>query len=161
VDLQRGRAPQIFPIIVQGPLLPDRTPLKESFRLAIENGAITGSCPATLRRLKLWKNASISVQGCPDWLFVKLHCHGMDPTQREAMLGEPILNFLRELVQGSPTRNEVLHFVSAREMVNIMLAACDGREGNPGEYRDYRLKRIATAAGESPSDAKSQVSLRG
>jgi hypothetical protein len=42
-----------------------------------------------------------------------------------------------------------------------MLAACDGREGNPGEYRDYRLKRIGTAACESPSDTKSQVSLRG
>jgi hypothetical protein len=22
-----------------------------------------------------------------------------------------------------------------------MFAACDGREGDPGEYRDYRLKR--------------------
>jgi hypothetical protein len=161
VDLQRGRTPQVFPIIVQGPLLPDRTPSKQSLRPGIENGAITASCPATVRRLNLWKNASISVHGCPDWLFVKLHCHGMDPTQRDAMLGEPILNFLRELVQGSPTRNEVLHFVSAREMVNIMLAACDGREGNPGEYRDYRLKRSGTAACESPSDTKSQVSLRG
>jgi hypothetical protein len=28
-------------------------------------------------------------------------------------------------------------------MTNILLAACDGREGNPGHYRDYRLKRIA------------------
>jgi len=39
-----------------------------------------------------------------------------------------------------------LHFVSAREMVNIILAACDGREGNPGDYRDYRLKPIRTWA---------------
>jgi hypothetical protein len=34
-----------------------------------------------------------------------------------------------------------LHFVTAREMTNILLAACDGRDGNPGSYRDYRLKR--------------------
>jgi hypothetical protein len=27
-------------------------------------------------------------------------------------------------------------------MTNILLAACDGREGNPGNYRDYRFKRI-------------------
>ena len=33
-----------------------------------------------------------------------------------------------------------LHFVTMREMVNIALAACDGHEGNPGEYRDYRFR---------------------
>jgi len=27
-------------------------------------------------------------------------------------------------------------------MANIIFAACDGKEGNPGEYRDYRLKRL-------------------
>jgi len=27
-------------------------------------------------------------------------------------------------------------------MVNIVLAACDGREGSPGDYRDYRLRLI-------------------
>ena len=58
--------------------------------------------------------------------------------------------FLRELVQGADARNEVLHFVSAREMVNIILAACDGREGNPGEYRDYwRLLHCRNSADAS------------
>ena len=33
-------------------------------------------------------------------------------------------------------------------MVNIILAACEGREGNPGEYRDYRLKRRRAAVTE-------------
>ena len=143
IDLQTGRAPRIFPIIVQGPLLPDRARAKP-FRLGIENGAITASSPATLRRLQLWKSASIAVQGRPDWLFIKLHCHGMDPAQKEAVLGAPIRNFLRELLDGAGARNEILHFVSAREMVNIMLAACDGRDANPGEYRDYRLKRTSS-----------------
>jgi hypothetical protein len=32
--------------------------------------------------------------------------------------------------------------VTTREMVNIALAACDGKEGNPGHYRDYRFKRF-------------------
>jgi hypothetical protein len=32
--------------------------------------------------------------------------------------------------------------VTAREMANIILAACDGKEGNPGEYRDYRFKLL-------------------
>jgi len=75
-------------------------------------------------------------------LFIKLHCYSMDPTQENAVLGDAVRSFLRELVSGAGERQETLHFASAREMVNIVLAACDGREGNPGDYRDYRLKRI-------------------
>jgi hypothetical protein len=142
LDLERGRAPLVFPVIVQGPLLPDRARSQQRFRVGIENGAITASSPATLRRLQLWKRASVSVHGRPDWLFIKLHCHGMDPTQKDAMLGLAMRNFLRELIEGADSRHEILHFVSARETVNIMLAACDGRDGNPGEYRSYRLKPV-------------------
>src|SRR6202008_2128131 len=96
--------------------------------------------PPSLSRLRLWKRATISVQGRPDWLFVKLHCHSMDPNQEDAVLGETFRNFLESLVQGAGERDEIVHFVTAREMVNIILAACDGKEGNPGDYRDYRFK---------------------
>ncbi len=82
----------------------------------------------------------ISVRGRPDWLFLKLHCHGMDPTQEDGVLGKSFGRFLQLLVEGARERGEILHFVSAREMVNVILAACDGREGNPGKYRDYRFK---------------------
>ncbi|MGA9041761.1 MAG: hypothetical protein WB421_14610 [Terriglobales bacterium] len=143
-DLERGRAPQIFPLMVQGPLLPDFA--SPGRGVALENGALTGPNPPSLRRLHLWKKAGISVQGRPDWLFIKLHCHSMDPTQEAAVLGEPVRKFLGELVEGAQPRGEILHFVSAREMVNMILAACDGRDGNPGGYRDYRLQRNRAAA---------------
>ncbi|MGC2153548.1 MAG: hypothetical protein WA618_16020, partial [Terriglobales bacterium] len=58
-------------------------------------------------------------------------------------------------------RNEVLHFVSAREMVNVILAACDGREGNPGDYRDYRLKRARPQVQDSAPAGTSEVVLKG
>ena len=109
--------------------------------LGIENAGITASYPLSVARLKLWKRARICVKGRPDWLFIKLHCHGMDPREREAVLGDPMRRFLRELVEGAGERKEVLHFVTAREMTNIILAACDGRDGNPGDYRDYRFKK--------------------
>jgi hypothetical protein len=32
-----------------------------------------------------------------------------------------------------------LHYVSAREMFNVALAAMDGKTGDPAEYRDYSL----------------------
>lgn len=140
-DLQTGRAAEIFPIIVQGPLMLDFAVQNRKRRLRIDNSALTGPYPASLHRFANWKRAAITVEGRPDWLFIKLHCHGMDPRHENVMLGAPMRQFLRELVDGAEERGETLHFVSAREMVNIILAACDGREGNPGDYRDYILKR--------------------
>jgi hypothetical protein len=160
-DLEIGRPPQIYPLIVQGPLMADFAPSPRPQFARIENGALTGAAPPSLRRLELWKQAAISVQGRPDWLFIKLHCHGMDPTQEESVLGGGMRQFLRELVEGAEQRREILHFVSAREMVNIILAACDGREGDPGDYRDYRLKRIRAAFFPAVCDTTSKVILKG
>lgn len=142
-DLKVGRIPKVDPLIVQGPLLVD---FGRKRRVGVENGAITKANPLTVSRLKLWKRAAVQVEGRPDWLFIKLHCHSMDPGQTEAVLGEPMRRFLEELVQGAAERNETLHFVSAREMVNIIHAACEGREGNPNDYRDYKFRRIRDLA---------------
>jgi hypothetical protein len=127
--------------MIQGPLMLDFTSARW---VGIENSSFTGRNPATLRRLQNWKKAGIAVIGRADWIFIKVHCHSMDPTQVDVVLGEPMKRFLQELVEGAEERRETLHFVSAREMTNIILAACDGKEGNPGEFRDYRLKRVCT-----------------
>jgi hypothetical protein len=160
-DLVSGRAPQIWPLIVQGPLLVDLGRSLSALRPVLETGAVTRPDPMTLHRLSLWKQAQIQVQGRPDWLFIKLHCHSMDPTQKDAVIGEPFRNFLEALVAGAPDRKETLHFVSAREMTNILLAACDGREGNPGEYRDYRFKRIGDVPVPAKKGSSTPVSVKG
>ena len=143
-NLRVGRAPELFPLMVQGPL-----GLNFSQRAAglpfpkIESGALTTRYPPTLERLRLWRRAAVTVEGRPEWVFVKLHCHGMNPLDREAMLGGLIQKFLGELVESARDGGGYrLHFVTAREMVNIILAACDGREGSPGEFRDYRFRLI-------------------
>lgn len=138
-----GRLPEIFPLIVQGPLITDVQRSFSSLRPVFDNGALARNMAPTLHRLALWKQARVRVAGRPDWLFIKLHCHSMDPTQQDIVMGESFRNFLAALVTGAADRKETLHFVSAREMANILLAACDGREGNPGDYRDYRFKRFA------------------
>ena len=152
-DLAVGRAPKTWPLIVQGPLLTDFAGSLRSAKPVVENGAITGFAPMSLRRLAFWKKAQVHVAGRPDWLFIKLHCHSMDPTQREAVIGGGFRNFLERLVDGAADRKETLHFVTAREMVNILLAACDGRDGSPGEYRDYRLTRLAASLPAKSPDA--------
>jgi len=160
-DLVCGRAPRIFPLIVQGPLLAD---LGRSLRLGrpiLETGAITQPNPMTLHRLLLWKKAQIVVQGRPDWLFIKLHCHSMEPSQKDAVAGESFRKFLAELVGGAAERKETLHFVTAREMTNILLAACDGRDGNPGDYRDYRFKHLRDMAASPNAQISVPVDVKG
>lgn len=161
-DLVRGRAPQVFPVIVQGPLMLDFNVRDGSRRLLrIDNAALTGPNPASIHRLKLWKQAAISVEGRPDWLFIKLHCHSMDSRHENATLGSAMQEFMRALTGGAEERGEILHFVSAREMVNIILAACDGKEGNPGEYRDYQLKRVRPVSSDTQDSERSAEVLGG
>ena len=70
----------------------------------------------------------------------------MDPRDDAAMLGVPMQHFLEELTREARAGGGYrIHFVTARELVNMILAACDGREGNPGDYRDYRLEPIGAA----------------
>lgn len=159
-DLHLNRPLEKFPIIVQGPLMLDFDKHARNHVGRFENAALTGVNPPSLRRLQRWKQASISVQGRPDWIFIKLHCHSMDPTQEEAVLGGAMQRFLAHLVEGAADRREIIHFVTAREMTNIIWAACDGREGNPGEYRNYRLKLASESTVQSSQSDTSRSSRR-
>ena len=145
-DLAVGHPPQVFPLIIQGPLVTDVTATLRHGRPELEDGAITSTAPLSIKRLPLWKRAGIGVAGRPDWIFIKLCCHGMNPTQKDEVIGHRFRRFLDDLVTSAAQRNETLHFVTAREMTNIVLAACDGREGNPADYRDYRFRRYAEGA---------------
>jgi hypothetical protein len=44
--------------------------------------------------------------------------------------------------EGEKTSNYRIYFATAREAFNMVLAAIDGKSGSPGEYRDYRMKKI-------------------
>jgi hypothetical protein len=138
LELKVGRSVSTLPFLIQGPWALDFDRHSRSGIGRIEDGALTAANPPSIRRLQLWKRAGITVARKPEWLFIKLDAHGMYPTDTETVLGDATRNFLKELINGASERQESVHFVSAREMANIALAACDGREGNPGDYRDYR-----------------------
>lgn len=159
-DFEVGHTPEVFPLNVQGPLMLDLDRHARNHVGRIENAALTGSNPPSMRRLRLWKEAGICVRNKPDWLFIKLHTHSMDPTQREAVIGPPMQRFLAELIHEADDRKEVIHFVTAREMVNIILAACDGRGKDPGEYRDYKFKQNKGTSLSSLQTEKIRVKAR-
>jgi hypothetical protein len=85
-------------------------------------------------------NQGIGVEGRPEWVFVKVYTHGAPEKQAAALLGEGG----RMLHQELTTRYNdgvrwKLHYVTAREMFNVAVAAMDGRDGDPNAYRDYVL----------------------
>ena len=81
------------------------------------------------------------MEGRPDWLFVKLHTHGCKPSNMNMLLGGKLQEFYEQVACYCAQKDGLaLHFVSSREMVNIILAAEAGEEGDPGQYRDYRYK---------------------
>jgi hypothetical protein len=47
---------------------------------------------------------------------------------------------------GESTKHFKLHFATAREAYNIITAAVDGKQGDPGQFRDYRLRPISSEA---------------
>jgi hypothetical protein len=160
-DLRAGRAGQTLPLIIQGPLITDIGRTLRSGQPVIDNGVINDTSPPTMHRFSLWKRARVGVLGRPDWLFIKLFCHSMNPTQKDGVIGDGFRKFLAELVGGAHERKETLHFVTAREMANILFAACDGREGNPGEYRDYRFKRFCEMPQPIEPSGSVPVTLKG
>jgi hypothetical protein len=60
-----------------------------------------------------------------------------------ALLGDAMPHFYEQLLETcSPANGFRHHFVTAREMVNLIHAAEDGCTGDAGQFRDYHLSRI-------------------
>ena len=114
---------------------------------SVEDADVTGEGPGTPARVRSWVNAGIHVADRPEWIFVKVHTHGAPERHRDALLGEGAARMFETLCQefndGERWR---LHFVNAREMVNIARAAEDGAGGNAGDYRDYEIPPYLTRA---------------
>lgn len=109
-------------------------------RIRIENAAITAADPPTRHRIRSWVRQAIGVEGRPDWVFVKVHTHGAPEKQAAALLGDAGNVLHAELASGyNDGKNWRLHYVTAREMFNVAVAAMEGRDGDPNEYRDHVL----------------------
>jgi hypothetical protein len=143
-NLRVGQLPPTLPVLITGPLLFDWQQRKAGIPWPrLENGALTAKSSLKLSTFQLWRNAHIAVRGRPEWIFVKLYCHGFFDIDQPKIIGSEMTRFLQEVLGYADRTGEFkLHFASAREAFNMVSAAIDGHEGNPGDYRDYRLKPI-------------------
>lgn len=166
-DLKVGDKPSL-PIIVNGPLVFDWTRRVRGWPIPrIEDGALAGNYPLKIDRFRRWQSAQIGVEGRAEWIFIKLYCHGFFEQDQQAMMGDELRRFMTEVLElGETTGDFKVHFASAREVFNMIMAALDGQRGDPGKYRDYRLRPIWREAGVSEtripeeSPAMDQLELR-
>ncbi len=137
------REPQL-PLIMTGPLVFNWTRRVRGLPLPrLDDGALVASQPLDVARLNRWRSARIHVEGRPEWIFIKLYCHGFFQFDQPSMIGERVRRFWEEAIEyGAGEGRFKIHFASAREAFNIALAAADGRAGEPHLYRDYRLRQI-------------------
>ncbi|MDA1044597.1 MAG: hypothetical protein O3C57_05170 [Verrucomicrobia bacterium] len=141
VPAQVGRTETPGLLLIPGPLALNWGRRKYGVLPRLENGDLTGVNPPTLNRLRLWGRQWIHVAGRPEWVFVKVHTHGCDPRNMNALLADGLSNLHRMLEAHFTTKNKwAYHYVTAREMANIVWAAEHGSTGDPSSYRDYRIR---------------------
>jgi hypothetical protein len=104
---------------------------------------------ATIGRMRNWVASNIHVVGNNEWIFVKVHTHGLansivNLAVREVYFGPPIDRFYSDIEsQYNDGLAWKLHYVSAREMYNVIKAAEAGKTGDPNAYRDFLIPPYA------------------
>ena len=152
IDVEVGKRPEGDLMIVQGPLALDWSNRKFGLFPRIENAELS-SAP-TRSRVKLWVSQHIHVKGRPEWIIVKVSCHGAVDDKRDLVLGhaaDRMFSYLEQEYRDRP--GYALHYVTARELYNIIKAAEAGEVGNPAKYHDYLIPPYQTHSNKSwPSD---------
>jgi hypothetical protein len=159
-DVGAGPAPADALLLIQGPLVFDWRRPRLGVVPRLENGCIQGSQPARIERLELWLKARVQVPARPDWFFVKLHAHGATENSHEALLGAPMVRFHEDLARRAAAEPRFhYHYVTAREMYNLVKAAEAGWTGSVADARDYELLWNGAEAARSEPEASAKVSL--
>ncbi len=127
-------------LLIQGPLALNFRRRKLGLLPRIDNAEIMGHYPATPDRIRRWVRQHIHVRGRPEWVVVKASCHGAEERHFEALLGDDAHRMYSYLEAAFRDRAGYrLHYVTARELYNIIKGAEAGLEADPGAFRDFLI----------------------
>jgi hypothetical protein len=106
----------------------------------IENSEVACNAPVNTNRIRNWIAQRIGVIGKSDWVFVKVYTHGCQEPNFDTALGQSAA-IMHEHLQKicNDGSDSLLHYVTAREMFNLIRAAESGQSGDPNQYRDFVL----------------------
>jgi len=128
-------------LMVQGPL----TIRMNGIGFCIENGEITRDNPPFEERIDAWIQQCVSVKGKPDWIFCKVHTHGAQDSVMKQLFDNNWYEKMFRYLEANYNDGSrfILHYVSAREMANIILSLEDGCGEWSTALRDFRYKKIS------------------
>jgi hypothetical protein len=127
-------------MLIQGPLVFNWHSRKFGLLPRIENGNIQESQPPAPYRIDLWLSARVQIPSRPDWYFVKLHAHGAPEPGQRTLLGKVMQQLHEALAQRANVNPDFrYHYVSAREMYNLVRAAEANWRGSVNQARDFEL----------------------
>jgi hypothetical protein len=101
---------------------------------SLEYGALETYARPDKNRIERWIDADIHVKGRPEWTFVKLYSHGI---QSEDIMRAYFGKLLGDIEQYAKEEKLRLHYMTSRELYNVIKAAEKGMEGDPEQYRDF------------------------
>jgi hypothetical protein len=144
IDLGTKPRPANSLLMIQGPLLLDWQRRKFGVLPGVENACLQKNQPPSRNRLELWLRAGVKIPTRPNWYFVKLHTHGVNEPNQDVLLGEPMVQF-HELLAEESKRDSLFrfHYVTAREMANIALAAEQNLDVPIEAARSFRYVPLA------------------
>jgi len=123
-------------LLVQGPLVPFR----RGYRPAMDDADLARSHRYSPARLDRWVSAGIGIKGRPDWVFVKVHTHGAADGNRQALLDEDLDALYSDAeARYNDGRRYVLHYVTARQVFNLIKAAEEGVASPSERARNWVL----------------------
>jgi len=127
-------------MIIQGiiGLRPDN---QKSLKFAIDYSDLDFRDTPMPSRIDYWVKNSISIKGRPNWRFIKLHTHGGREIRFDANFGDSAdiaFGYMEEKYNDG--KNYLLHYVTSREMYNIIKAVEGGFHKELGKVRDLVIK---------------------
>lgn len=140
MDVGTAPRPDRSLMLIQGPLLLDPDNRKWGIAPRIENGCIQHNQSPAERRIDLWLRARVQIPSRPDWFFAKLHTHGAAEANIPLLLGEPMVQFHQaQARRAERNRNFHYHYVTARQMYNLVRAAEAGWKGTVEQAREFEI----------------------
>jgi hypothetical protein len=109
------------------------------FPKMIDDAQLEPNYPPHPNRIGRWLEAHVHVRGRPNWVFIAVHSHSAIERGREAVFSGRMQRVWAELENRFKGPRCRLHYVTAREVYNIIKAAEAGLDGNPAEFRGFDI----------------------
>jgi hypothetical protein len=114
-------------------------PISIGWSGALEYGAVENDPRFKPERIKKWIDAGVHVKGNAEWVFVKVYSHGAQSAK--IVLDNDMALMLKCLKAYCNDDGYNLHYMTAREAYNVVKAAEAGENGDPENYRNYKISK--------------------